>query len=74
MNTAAKGRRLEHEIRELFQSAGYSVLRGAGSKGTMFGVKTDLVATKATRSGKRSIFIRAIGIQCKVKGKKGKGV
>ena len=32
MNTASRGRALEHEVRELFRQAGWSVVRGAGSK------------------------------------------
>ncbi len=33
MNTAAKGRRHEHQIMELYRVAGYSVCRSAASKG-----------------------------------------
>ena len=33
VNTAAKGRRLEHRNRQLLEAAGYSVLRAAASKG-----------------------------------------
>lgn len=34
MNTAAKGRRLEHRSRRLLEAAGYAVVRAAGSLGT----------------------------------------
>ena len=33
MNTAAKGRRLEHRSRELLEAAGFTVIRAAASKG-----------------------------------------
>lgn len=33
MNTAAKGRRLEHRSRALLEALGYTVVRAAGSKG-----------------------------------------
>jgi hypothetical protein len=45
MSTATKGRRLEHEVRKLFQDAGWDVIRGAASKGEFCGFKADLVAT-----------------------------
>jgi len=50
MSSAAKGRRFEHEIRELFRQAGFSVVHGAGSKGEMLKQrrargKTDLPAS-----------------------------
>jgi hypothetical protein len=32
MNTAAKGRRQEHRSMEIFEAAGYHVIRGAASK------------------------------------------
>ena len=70
MNTAHKGRRLEHDIRHLFEDAGYAVIRGAASKGYFDSpsgmVKPDLVANKADRN-KRTVNI--ILIQAKVKGK-----
>lgn len=43
MNTAAKGRRLEHKTRERLEAEGYDVLRSAASKGSW-----DLVAIRAT--------------------------
>ena len=69
MNTASKGRRLEHDIRHLFEREGYAVMRGAGSKGLFDSldgtVKPDLIATKADRM-KRTVQI--ILLQCKVAG------
>ena len=44
-----RGRSFEYELKKLFEDNGYSVLRGAGSKGAVFGEKTDLIATKETR-------------------------
>lgn len=71
MNTAHKGRKLEHAVRKIFEAEGYSVIRGAGSKGhfdTPEGVvKADLIASKVGRSNKYEIQI--IALQCKVKGK-----
>lgn len=67
MNTAAKGRRFEHEVQHLLESAGYSVIRGAGSKGELFEEKTDLVATKATRENEFTVYVQVVGFQCKVK-------
>ena len=55
--TATKGRRFEHEIRELFRRAGFSVVRGAGSKGQMLEEKVDLVATKSTRQNSFTCFL-----------------
>lgn len=66
--SAGKGRRFEHEVRELFRQAGFSVIRGAGSKGELLEEKVDLVATKATRQNKFTCFLTIVGVQCKVKG------
>ena len=69
MNTARKGRALEHSVRKLFEAEGYSVIRGAGSKGnfdTPEGVvKADLIASK--RGSKNKYEIQIIAMQCKVK-------
>jgi len=67
MSTATKGRRFEHEIRELFRQAGFSVIRGAGSKGEMLQEKVDLVATKATKASRFKVLLTVVGVQCKVK-------
>ena len=56
MSTSSKGRAFEHEVRNLFRSAGFSVIRGAGSKGELFGEKVDLVATKRTRDTAYTAF------------------
>jgi hypothetical protein len=59
VNTARKGPDFEREIKAPFESAGYSVIRGAGSKGDVFGMKADLVATKGDKTAAMVI------IQCK---------
>lgn len=43
MNTAAKGRRIEHRSRRLLEAAGYAVIRAAASKGAW-----DLVGVSST--------------------------
>ena len=48
MSDRGKGRKFEHEIRQILKAHGFSVVRGAGSKGEFFGDKVDLVATKPT--------------------------
>ena len=69
MNTATKGRAFEHELRKLFEDAGYSVIRGAASKGHFDSpdgqVKPDLIATKRGRSNKYEVQI--IALQAKVR-------
>ena len=67
MSTASKGRRFEHEIRELFRQAGFSVIRGAGCKGEMLEEKVDLVATKSTRQNRFTCLLTIVGVQCKVR-------
>ena len=59
---------MEHEIRDLLRAAGYSVVRGAGSKGELdlgSPMRVDLVATKMTGQLEREIFI--VGLQCKLR-------
>jgi Holliday junction resolvase len=68
MSAAAKGRAFEHEVRNLFRKAGFSVVRGAGSKGEMLGQKVDLVATKLTRKNRYWVELTLVGAQCKVRG------
>ena len=67
MSTASRGRSFEHEVRHLLEGAGFSVTRGAGSKGFFDSpegkVKCDLIASKSDRV-KRTIQI--ILVQCKV--------
>jgi len=65
MNTAQKGAALEREIRQLLQGAGWSVIRGAASKGEFLNWKADLVASKATDHTQREVWIAVL--QCKVK-------
>jgi Holliday junction resolvase len=36
MNTAKKGRTVEHEIQHIFEEAGFSAMRGAASHGEVF--------------------------------------
>lgn len=64
----SKGIAFERELKRLLESAGYSVMRGAGSKGEVFGCKADLVATKSTGRNHKSAHM--LVIQCKVKGRK----
>lgn len=65
MSNYSRGRSLEHEIRKLFISAGYSVIRGAGSKGEALGFPSDLVASKYTDQNKREVWLAIM--QMKVK-------
>ncbi|MFB3916092.1 MAG: hypothetical protein ACE14M_05150 [Terriglobales bacterium] len=65
MNTARKGRRLEHEIRQIFRDAGYSVMRGASSKGELCGCAVDLIATRLTKDTDYTVYV--VGLQCKAK-------
>lgn len=69
MNTARKGRAFEHEVRKIFEANGFSVIRGAGSKGlfdTPQGiVKADLIASKSGTKNRYEVQI--IALQMKVK-------
>ena len=71
MSAAHKGRRFEHAIRELFRRAGYSVTRGAASKGELLGEKVDLIASKETRLNEFRVLLTLVGIQCKVRKRAG---
>ena len=64
---ANKGTTFERELKQLLEANGYSVMRGAGSKGSVFGEKADLIATKKTSYNTKTAHM--IIIQCKVKGK-----
>lgn len=68
MSTATRGRALEHTVKKLLEADGWSVMRGAGSKGhfdsTAGQVKCDLIASKRGRSNRYEIQI--ILLQCKV--------
>lgn len=65
MTATSKGVTFERELRQLLEAHGYSVIRGAGSKGKVFGFPADLVATKDTGQNTKSAHM--IIIQCKVK-------
>jgi Holliday junction resolvase len=66
MNQAKKGRAFELEIREMFERKGYSVTRGAGSKGEMLKEKVDLICTRLRRLNRQRVLLFVIGVQCKV--------
>ena len=57
MNTAQKGANLERYIRQLLEADGWSVIRGAASKGEALGLPADLVATKYTDQTKREVWM-----------------
>lgn len=57
MNTAQKGANLERYIRQLLEADGWSVIRGAASKGEALGWKADLVASKYTDEAKREVWL-----------------
>lgn len=65
MNTAQKGANLERYIRQLLEADGWSVVRGASSKGEVLDWKADLVATKYTDQTKREVWLAIM--QMKVK-------
>ena len=67
MNTAAKGRRFEHSIRDLFEREGFSVVRGAASKGEFLNEKIDLVASKITPQNEFKVMLTVVSAQCKVR-------
>jgi Holliday junction resolvase len=53
----ARGRALEWEVRAIFEAAGWSVIRGAGSKGEVDGMKADLVASRRGTKNADDIYI-----------------
>lgn len=60
MSRYRRGYELECEVRQLWEAAGWAVIRGSSSKGEVMmpdgsRVKADLVATKAGRD-KRTIY------------------
>lgn len=69
MSSASIGADFEREVRSLLEGAGFSVMRGAGSKGQFDSpegvVKPDLIASKRGRSRKYDMQI--ILIQCKTR-------
>lgn len=62
-----KWKRWEYELRTLLVANGYSVTRGAGSKGDLLGEKVDLIVSKETRG---TVYTATIfGVQCKSRSK-----
>ncbi len=57
MTHYARGRALEYEVRTLFEQAGWSVIRGAGSKGSVDGMKADLVASKRGTKNLDTVYL-----------------
>lgn len=70
MSNASKGRAFEHEVRKMLEASGYSVVRGAGSKGAFDCadgiVKPDLIASRRGTANRNEI--QMILAQCKVRG------
>lgn len=64
MNRAHKGRRFEHEIINILKAHGFSVIRGAGSKGEWRGQKVDFVFSKETDHTTYTVAFMG-GVQCK---------
>jgi len=63
MSQYNRGRALEYDVRAMFERAGWSVIRGAGSKGEVDGMKADLVASK--RGTKNVDTVYMVVFQCK---------
>jgi len=57
MSNYSAGRTLEYEIKSLFESAGWDVMRGSSSKGDVLGMKADLVASKFTDKIRRTAYM-----------------
>lgn len=68
--THGKGIQFERTLKQELESLGYSVMRGASSKGEVFGMKADLIATQDTGQNIEQAVM--VIIQCK-KNKKKKG-
>ena len=70
MNQPQRGRKLEHTVKKLFEADGWSVIRGASSKGHFDSVegkvKPDLIASKRGKRNKYRVDI--ILLQAKVQG------
>jgi len=67
MSAYSRGRALEYDVRAIFERAGWSVVRGAGSKGEVDGFKADLVATKRGLKNRDTVYM--VVFQCKRAGK-----
>ena len=69
MSNASKGADFEREVRKVLEAAGFSVIRGAGSKGFFDSpdgkVKPDLVASRNRMH--HSDDLQIILIQCKTR-------
>lgn len=69
MSNASKGRAFEHDVRDMLEANGYSVVRGASSKGKFDCaegiVKPDLIASRRGTSNKYEIQI--LLLQCKAR-------
>lgn len=57
MTNYRKGRNLEYEITNVLKKAGWSVMRGAGSKGEVDGYKCDIVASKRGNKYNDKVYI-----------------
>ena len=51
------GRSLEYEIKDMFTAKGWDSIRGAGSKGSVDGFKTDLVFSKRSAQNERVVYL-----------------
>lgn len=51
------GRNLEYEVKALFEANGWQSIRGAGSKGSVDGFKTDLVFSKRSSQNESCVYL-----------------
>lgn len=51
------GRRLEYDVKALFEANGWSSIRGAGSKGGIDGYKVDLVFSKRSSQHESVVYL-----------------
>lgn len=65
MNCSRKGSTFERELKALLEANGFSVVKGAASKGKVFNEDADLVATITTPTNTKTAYL--IIIQCKVR-------
>lgn len=69
---ANKGITWERQLKKDLESLGYDVVRGAGSKGRLFGMDADLIGSKMIVSkdtSRNKKMACVLIIQCKVKDK-----
>lgn len=57
MSNYSKGRALEYEIMKIFRDVGWDVIRGSSSKGDVFGMKIDLIASREKTKYKDTAYI-----------------